>query len=267
MGCGASAADGTGSDHRHGDKKHKNGELLVLELTDFGEDIAEQDMMLPVEQGGGVCTAIELRLLSEHGMEMVKRRRAVGQFLSNMKKDHVPESIVFACWEMWNAQSKGGRIVYATPPSDADAPSLNAKMFAEYVGGLTHAGFWIRKLFECCDVNKDGSLPLLEFLRFLPKIINVPKNDSAALVFFFNLIDSDKSGFITEMDLAALQSESKSTAQRDSRDNFGLGGVQTDKSHRRRSVGHATLLEYAQSLPEQKISFPQVTAMFWHVDV
>ena len=262
MGCGASAVDGAG---QHGGAKQRSGnkghrEELALELTDFGEDIAEQDMMLPAEQGGGSCTAIELRLLHEHGMDMVKQRRAVSQFLENMKKEHVPESIVFASWEMWNAQHKGGRLVYSVPPSDGDVPvpSLNARTFAECVGGQSHTGFWIRKVFECCDVSHDGSLPLLEFLRFLPKIINVPKSDSAALVFFFNLLDADKSGFITEMDLATLQSESKSTARRDSRDSFGLAGVQGDKAHRHRSAGPVTLLEYARSLPEHRISFPQV---------
>ena len=111
-------------------------------------------------------------------------------------------------------------------------------------------------------MNSDGDLPLLEFLRFLPKIVNVPKSDSAALVFFFNLVDSDKSGEITEMDLAALNAESKSTAQRDQRDQFGLAGVQSDKAHkahRHRSAGPTTLLEYARTLPDNKISFPQVT--------
>jgi hypothetical protein len=262
MGCGASAADGAGN-HSGAKKRSEKGhhDQLALELTDFGEDIAEQDMMFPAEQGGGGCTAIELRLLNEHGMDMVRSRRAVGEFLRNMKKEHVPEAIVFASWEMWNAQHKGGRVVYSVPPSDGDVhvPSLNAKAFAEYIGGQSHTGFWIRKVFECCDVSHDGSLPLLEFLRFLPKIINVPKSDSAALVFFFNLLDADKSGFITEMDLAALHSESKSTAQRDSRDSFGLAGVQSDKLHRHRSTGPVTLLEYARSLPEHKISFPQVT--------
>jgi hypothetical protein len=255
MGCGASAADGDG---HHGGKHSTRRDLLALELTDFGEDLAELDMELPAEQGGGACTSVELQLLKEHGMQMVKQRRSVSEFLKNMKKDHVPEALVFAAWEMWNAQIKGGRIVYNTPPSEGESPSLSPQKFAERVGGLSHAGFWMRKLFECCDVSADGELPLLEFLRFLPKIVNVPKNDSAALVFFFNIIDSDKSGFITEMDLANLLAESKATTHRDSRDNFGLAGVQTDKTHRRRSDGPVTLLEFARSLPGQKISFPQV---------
>jgi hypothetical protein len=54
------------------------------------------------------------------------------------------------------------------------------------------------------------------------------------------------------MDLAALNAESKSTAQRDQRDQFGLAGVQSDKahkSHRHRSAGPTTLLEYARTLP------------------
>lgn len=261
MGCGASAA-ADDSGHNDGKRQHIDNTghgSLALDLTDFGEDLAEQDMELPAEEGGGACTSIELRLLKEHGIGMVKQRRAVSEFLRNMKKDHVPEALVFASWEMWNAQNKGGRIVYSTPPVDGDAPSLDPKQFAEVVGGQTHTGFWMRKLFECCDVSSDGELPLLEFLRFLPKIVNVPKNDSAALVFFFNLIDSDKSGFITEMDLANLSADSKATADRDSRDKFGLAGVQTDKTHRRRSVGPVTLLEFARSLPEHRISFPQVT--------
>lgn len=220
--------------------------------------MAEQDMELPAEEGGGACSSIELQLLKEHGIQMVKQRRAVSEFLRTMKKDHVPEALVFASWEMWNAQIKGGHIAYSTPLAEGDVPSLNPKKFAEIVGGLKHTGFWMRKLFECCDVSADGELPLLEFLRFLPKIVNVPKNDSAALVFFFNLIDSDKSGFITEMDLANLSAESKATTDRDSRDKFGLAGVQTDQPHRRRSNGPVTLLEFARSLPEHKISFPQV---------
>jgi Ca2+-binding EF-hand superfamily protein len=208
-------------------------------------------MMLPAEDGGGACTSIELQLLKSHGMEMVKQRRAVSEFLRDLKKEHVPEHLVLAAWELWSAQIKGGRLVYA-PPADGNVPSLNPKKFAEQIGGTTHTGFWISKLFECCDVNSDGDLPLLEFLRFLPKIVNVPKSDSAALVFFFNLVDSDKSGEITEMDLAALNAESKSTAQRDQRDQFGLAGVQSDKAHkahRHRSAGPTTLLEYARTLP------------------
>jgi hypothetical protein len=258
MGCGASAADHAGGGH---DKRtrHKKRELVELELTDFGEDIAEKDMMLPAEHGGDACTAIELQLLKEHGIDTVKQRRAISEFLVGMKKDHVPESLVFASWEMWNARKEGGKIVYATPPTSEEVHGLNAKTFSELVGGLSHAGFWVRKLFQCCDVNADGSLSLLEFLRFLPKIVNVPRNDSAALVFFFNLLDSDKSGFVTEMDLSTLQAESKATANRDSRDSFGLAGVQSDKPHRRRSLAApVTLLEYAQSLPGHKISFPQV---------
>ena len=257
MGCGASAAGD--SDHaRKAGGKRKGTQHIMLELDDFGDDLGEKDMILPVEDGGGACTSIELRLLKEHGIEMVKQRRAVSEFLRNMKKEHVPEALVFAAWELWNAQMKGGRFVYA-PAAIGSVPSLNPKKFAEQVGGMTHTGFWIRKLFECCDVNSDSDLPLLEFLRFLPKIVNVPKNDSAALVFFFNLIDSDKSGYITEMDLAALHAESKSTSQRDSRDQFGLAGAQTDKPHRHRSAGPTALLEYARTLPDNKISFAQVT--------
>jgi hypothetical protein len=60
------------------------------------------------------------------------------------------------------------------------------------------------------------------------------------------------------MDLANLSAESKATVGRDSRDSFGLAGVQSDKAHRRRSAGPVTLLEFARSLPENKISFPQV---------
>ena len=259
MGCGASAADHAGGGHEKNRTRHKKRELVALELTDFGEDIAEKDMMLPAEHGGDACTAIELQLLKEHGIDTVKQRRAISEFLVGMKKEHVPESLVFASWEMWNARKEGGKIVYATPPTSEEVPGLNAKTFSELVGGVSHAGFWVRKLFQCCDVNADGSLSLLEFLRFLPKIVNVPRNDSAALVFFFNLLDSDKSGFVTEMDLSTLQAESKATANRDSRDSFGLAGVQTDKPHRRRSLGApVTLLEYAQSLPGHKISFPQV---------
>jgi hypothetical protein len=249
MGCGTSAAGNSGV------KQHQ---LLSLELTDFGEDLAEPDMMLPNEDGGGPCTSIELQLLREHGAEMIRQRRTASKFLASMRKEHVSEALVFASWEMWNAKRTGGHIVYAPPVVEAEAPGMNAQTFAEIVGGLTHTGFWMRKLFECCDVDSDGNLPLLEFLRFLPKIVNVPKSDSAALVFFFNLLDSDKSGFITEMDLASLHSESKSTAHRDSRDNFGLAGVQTDKAHRRRAEGPVTLLEYIRALPDRRISFPQV---------
>ena len=258
MGCGASAVDDSGHRDKKRHERHAGHGVLALELTDFGEDIAEQDMMLPAEEGGGVCTSVELQLLKDHGIGMVKQRRAVSEFLHNMKKENVPEALIFASWEMWNAQRKDGRIAYSTPPCDGHPPSLTPQKFAENVGGLSHTGFWIRKLFECCDVNSDGDLPLLEFVRFLPKIVNVPKNDSAALVFLFNLLDSDKSGFVTEMDLAALHAESKSAPNRDSRDNFGMAGVQTEKSHRHRSAGPATLLEYARSLPENKISFPQV---------
>lgn len=100
--------------------------------------------------------------------------------------------------------------------------------------------FWFRKIYQSCNLNHDESVSVLEFLRYrylsrctdflsqifcriLHSVVLSDRHEDLAATFFCAL-DADRSGFLTEMDISLLSTESQSMKNRDVRDKVNFGG-------------------------------------------
>ena len=90
---------------------------------------------------------------------------------------------------------------------------------------------------------------LTTYFRILSSVILSERHEDLSAMFFCAL-DADRSGFLTEMDIALLSTESQSIKNRDSRDQVNLGGgnVRNNVFHDKKNDGLKEFIRFVAFL-------------------